>query len=88
MREASQHGCAYNREPMAGINYTREWQRVADRLEWSASRLRRIVLNAETDDERNATQAELDRTLANLNHAREEVARFKAKVTAGPTAVK
>lgn len=56
---------------MAGINYTREWQRIINQLEITATRLNRMLAEAETSEERNDLKQRLDNIEQQQNTARE-----------------
>lgn len=56
---------------MAGINYTREWQRIINQLEITAVRLNRMLAEAETSEERNDLKQRLESIEQQQSTARE-----------------
>jgi hypothetical protein len=64
---------------MASINYGREWQRIAERLQWSVLRLNNQLEAAETDEEREALNTKLELVKTQLTRARSEAQRYALK---------
>ena len=64
---------------MGTINYAKEWQRIAMRLEWSVIRLTKQLEAAETDEERAPIIAKLERIRVQIEEARAEAARLTPK---------
>ena len=64
---------------MGTINYAKEWQRIALRLEWSVIRLTKQLEAAETDEERAPIIAKLERIRVQIEQARSEAARLTPK---------
>ena len=61
---------------MGTINYAREWQRIATRLEWSVIRLTKQLEAAETDEERAPIIAKLEKIRVQIEQAHTEAARL------------
>lgn len=68
---------------MAIINYVKEWQRIAQRLDWAVVRLRMQMEMAQTDEERSAINAKLESVYQQIDRARNEAERLTAKQLKG-----
>ncbi len=64
---------------MAIINYVKEWQRIAQRLDWAVVRLRMQMEMVQTDEERAAINARLESVYQQIDRARNEADRLSAK---------
>ena len=64
---------------MATINYTKEWLRIANRLEWMMIRMQKQLESAQQDDERAPILAKMATVQVQIDHARAQVSRLTAQ---------
>ena len=55
---------------MATINYEKEWTRIATRLEWTLTRIEKMLAEAKFEDERTPLRVQMATVMTQLEHAR------------------